>query len=94
MYYKGLFKVKVVTESEGYWIVEALENFDDFQDNKKVSVKIGERKIVEPGKLHSRKVFAPPLLEHAYERKLEKKLKHIIDEYGKNSSSTKTQSKR
>ena len=25
--YKGLFKVKVVTESEGYWIVEALEDF-------------------------------------------------------------------
>ena len=26
-FYKGVNKVKVVTESEGYWIVEALRGF-------------------------------------------------------------------
>jgi hypothetical protein len=34
-YYKGLHKVKVVTESEGYWIVEALEEFEDDVDGEK-----------------------------------------------------------
>lgn len=47
-YYKGLHKVKVVTESEGYWIVEALEDFKDCLEGEKVPVKAGERRIVPP----------------------------------------------
>ena len=45
-YYKGLYRVKVVTESEGYWIVEALEDFKDCIEGEKVPVKAGERRIV------------------------------------------------
>ncbi len=44
-YYKGLSKVKVVTESEGYWIVEALEDFEDCSEGKGIIVKKGERRI-------------------------------------------------
>ena len=51
-YYKGLYKVKVVTEGEGYWIVEALEDFEDNVDGEKVTVKAGERRIVAPTDLH------------------------------------------
>ena len=38
-FYKGLYKVKVLTESEGYWIVEAQEDFEDYLDGKKIAVK-------------------------------------------------------
>ncbi len=79
-YYKGLYKVKVVTESEGYWIVEAQEQFEDVEDDKKVTVKTGEQRIVQPSELHKKKVLAPPVPEHVYERKLEKKVKHIVEE--------------
>ena len=54
-YYKGLYKDKVVTESEGYWIVEALEDFKDFVDGEKVTVKAGERRIVQPTELQKKK---------------------------------------
>jgi hypothetical protein len=79
-YYKGIYKVKVVTESEGYWIVEAQEQFEDVEDDKKVTVKTGEQRIVQPSELHKKKVLAPPVPEHVYERKLEKKVKHIVEE--------------
>jgi hypothetical protein len=79
VFYKGLHKVKVVTESEGYWIVEALEGFEDFLEGKKVKVTVGERRIVQPIDLHTRKVLAPPIPEHVYERNLEKKVKRIIE---------------
>lgn len=79
LYYKGLHKVKVVTESEGYWIVEALEGFEDFLDDKKVTVAVGERRIVQPSELHKRKVLSPPVPEHVYERNLEKKVKQMIE---------------
>ena len=79
VFYKGLHKVKVVTESEGYWIVEALEDFEDFLDGKKVTVVVGERRIVQPGELHNRKVLSPPVPEHLYERNLEKKVKRIVE---------------
>ncbi|MGD6852856.1 MAG: hypothetical protein ACQCN6_12430 [Candidatus Bathyarchaeia archaeon] len=79
-YYKGLYKVKVATESEGYWIVEAQEQFEDYQDGKKIMVKVGEQRIVQPSELHKKKVLAPPVPEHVYERKLEKKVKHIVEE--------------
>jgi hypothetical protein len=79
VFYKGLHKVKVVTESEGYWIVEALEGFEDFLDGKKVTVAVGERRIVQPSELHKRKVLSPPIPEHVYERNLEKKVKRMIE---------------
>ena len=79
VFYKGLYKVKVVTESEGYWIVEALEAFEDFIDGKKTTVAIGERRIVQPDELRKRKVLSPPFPEHVYERSLEKKVKLMIE---------------
>ena len=77
-YYKGIHKVKVATESEGYWIVEALEEFDDEVDGEKVTVKVGEQRIVPSDSVHKRKYFAPPIKEHTYELKMEKKLKRLI----------------
>ncbi len=79
-YYKGLHKVKVITESEGYWIVEALEDFEDYLDEKKVTVKSGEQRIVQPSELHKKKVLSPPIPEHVYERNLEKKVKRMVEE--------------
>jgi hypothetical protein len=77
-YYKGVHKVKVLTESEGYWIVEALEEFEDDADGEKVKVKVGERRIVPSELVHRRKFLAPPVKEHAYELKMEKKLKSLV----------------
>jgi hypothetical protein len=79
-YYKGVHKVKVLTESEGYWIVEALEEFDDSVDDKKVTVKVGERRIVPCKSVNKQKSLAPPVKEHAYELKMEKKLKRLVAE--------------
>ena len=88
-YYKGLYKVKVLTKSEGYWIVEALEDFDDFVDDERVTVKVGERRIVTPTELHDKKVLPPPIPEHVYERRLEKKVKRMVEEYeSKNKEAT------
>ena len=81
MYYKGLYKVKVVTESDGYWIVEALEDFDDNVDGERVTVKTGERRIVPPADLHKKKTLSPPIPEHVYERQLEKKVKRMVAEF-------------
>ncbi len=89
LYYKGLFKVKAITKSEGYWIVEALEDFDDFVDDERVTVKVGERRIVTPTELHDKKVLPPPIPEHVYERRLEKKVKRMVEEYeSKNKEAT------
>jgi hypothetical protein len=87
-YYKGVHKVKVVTESEGYWIVEALEDFEDEVDGEKVKVKIGEQRIVPSNTVHKRKYLPPPIKEHAYELKMEKKLKRLVSEEEKNKSET------
>jgi hypothetical protein len=81
LYYKGLYKVKVVTESEGYWIVEALEDFEDNVDGEKATVKTGERRIVSPIDLHKKKTLSPPIPEHVYERQLEKKVKRMVAEF-------------
>ena len=83
-YYKGKFKVKVVTESEGYWIVEALEDFDDEVDGEKVTVKAGERRIVPVDTVHKRKSLPPMVKEHVYELEMEKKLKRMVAEEEKN----------
>ena len=77
-YYKGVHKVKVLTESEGYWIVEALEEFEDDVGGDKVTVKVGEQRIVPSELVHKRKFLAPPMKEHAYELKMEKKLKQLV----------------
>jgi hypothetical protein len=79
-YYKGVYKVKVVTESEGYWIVEALEEFEDDVDGEKGKVKVGEQRIVPSDTVHKRKYLPPPVKEHAYELKMEKKLKRLVAE--------------
>lgn len=79
-FYKGVNKVKVVTESEGYWIVEAVEDFVDFVDGERVSIKVGERRIVPPDSLSAEMVLLPPIREHVYERKMEKKLQRIVAE--------------
>jgi hypothetical protein len=81
MFYKGLYQVKVITQSEGYWIVEALEDFEDTVDGEKAKVKVGERRIVAPSELHNKKTLLPMVPEHLYERKLEKKVKNIVEEY-------------
>ena len=87
LYYKGLYRVKAVTQSEGYWIVEALEDFDDFSDGARVPVKVGERRIVMATELHDKKTLPPPIPEHVYERRLEKKVKRMVEEFdGKTTS--------
>ena len=87
-YYKGVHKVKVLTESEGYWIVEALEAFEDEEDGEKVTVKIGERRIVPSNTVHKQKYLLPPVKEHAYELHMEKKLKRLVAEEEKKKSQT------
>jgi len=79
-YYKGKHKVKVVTESAGYWMVEALEEFEDVVDGEKVVVKVGERRIVPFNTLHKHEDLPPPVKEHVYELKMEKKLKRLVAE--------------
>ena len=85
-YYKGKHKVKVVTKSAGYWIVEALEEFDDVVDGEKVTVRVGERRIVPSNTVRKRKSLPPPIKEHAYELKMEKKLKRLVAEEEKNQA--------
>jgi hypothetical protein len=89
LYYKGIHKVKVVTESEGYWIVETMEEFDDFVDDQKVTVKKGETRIVPPESLHKQMTLPPPMQEHVYERKMEQKLKQIVAQEEAKSESEK-----
>ena len=74
-YYKGKHKVRVLSRSLGNWTIEALEPFQD----QNVTVKQGERRIVRPNLLFMRKALPPPIKEHAYELKMEKKLKHLIE---------------
>jgi hypothetical protein len=78
-FYKGKHKVKVLTESKGNWIVEALEPFEDVVNDEKVSVEVGERRIVTPNLLLKKRALSPPIKEHAYELKMEKKLKHLVE---------------
>ena len=80
MFYKGLYKVKVVTESEGYWIVEALEKFEDCSEGEGITVKRGEQRIVPPDTLFDKKTLLPLVKEHEYELNMEKKLKRMVAE--------------
>jgi len=77
-YYKGKYKVRVLTKSRGNWIVKALEEFQDRVHGEKVKVKVGAERIVAPNLLFKRKGLPPPPKEHVYELKMEKKLKHLI----------------
>jgi hypothetical protein len=87
LYYKGLYRVKVITESEGYWIVEALEDFKDCIEGEKVSVKAGERRIVQPIDVIKKDTLPPMVPEHAYELQLEKKVKRMVEEFKKKENS-------
>jgi len=77
-FYKGKHKVKVVTKSVGYWIVETLEAFEDVSEGKKVAVKVGERRIVPSRTVRKRKSLPPQVKEHAYELKMDRKLKRFV----------------
>jgi len=88
-YYRGLHKVRVVTESAGYWIVEALEEFEDVADGEKIMVKVGEQRIVPPSLVHKRKSLPPMVKEHEYELRMEKKLKRMVAEEEKKQASEK-----
>jgi hypothetical protein len=84
-FYKGKYKVKILTRSRGYWIVEALEEFQDVVSGEKSMVKVGAQRIVAPNLLFKKRRLAPPPEEHTYELKMEKKLKHLIAEENKGS---------
>jgi hypothetical protein len=79
-FYKGKYMVKILAESRGNWVVEALEPFEDVVYGEKLCVKSGERRIVAPNLLFKRKGLPPPFKEHTYELKMEKKLKHLVEE--------------
>lgn len=89
-YYKGKFKVRVLTESKGDWIVEALEPFEDIVYGENVKVKTGERRFVAPNLLLKKEGLPPPVKEHTYELKMEKKLKKLVEkeEEKKNTASS------
>jgi hypothetical protein len=88
-YYKGRHKVRVLTESRGNWIVEALEPFEDVVRGEKVSVKAGERRIVAPNVLFKTERLPPPVKEHTYELKMEKKLKRLVAEEERKEGKTR-----
>jgi hypothetical protein len=77
-FYKGVNKVKVVTQSEGYWMVEALEDFVDYVDGERVAINRGERRLVPPDALNSEMVLPPPVPEHVYERRMEKRVQRLV----------------
>jgi hypothetical protein len=87
-YYKGKFKVKILTKTRGNWIVEALEPFEDKVYGEQIKVKTEERRIVAPNLLFKRKGLPPLMKEHTYELKMEKKLKRFIAEQEKKQDET------
>ncbi len=62
----------------GYWTVEALEDFEDYVDDKRTFVKMGEQRIVPPSLVFKEKTLPPMVKEHAYELEMEKKLKRMV----------------
>jgi Leu/Phe-tRNA-protein transferase len=81
-YYKGKHKVKILTESQGYWIVEALEEFQEEEDEKVTLVKVGEQKIVPLEELLLKRKLPPMVKEHEYELQMERKVKRIVANEG------------
>jgi hypothetical protein len=78
-YYRGLYKVKVITQSEGHWTIEALEDFEDCLEKERIPVKVGEQRIVPPNLIFKEKALPPMVKEHEYELKMEKKLKSMVE---------------
>ena len=62
----------------GYVTIEALEDFEDIVEGEKVLVKKGEMRIVPTVEVCRQKGLAPMVKEHAYELKMEKKLKEMV----------------
>jgi hypothetical protein len=79
-YYKGKHRVKILTRTQGSWIVEALEPFEDTVNGQEVQVKTRERRIVSPNLLYKKPGLAPTVKEHTYELKMEEKLKNLVEE--------------
>jgi hypothetical protein len=79
-YYKGKYKVLVLSESRGHWVVKALEPFEDEVYGKSFKVKSGEERIVSPTELFKTRGVYPLVKEHIYELKMEKKLKRLVRE--------------
>ena len=88
-YYKGLYRVKIVTESIGYYTIEAQEVFEDIFDGKKFKVMKGDQRIVTPDTLYKEMTFLPPIQEHAYELKMEKKVKQLLVNQEKHNQNPK-----
>jgi hypothetical protein len=88
-FYKGKYLVKILAESPGNWVVKALEPFEDIVNGERLCVKVGEKRIVAPNLLFKRRGLSPPIKEHTYELKMEKKLKWLVDEK-KNAGKEKT----
>ncbi len=88
-FYRGLHKVKIVTKSDSYWIVEAQEDFEDYVDEKRTPVKIGEQRIVSPALLFKEMKLPPPIRGHAYELEMEKKLKRVVARASKSNNNPK-----
>ena len=78
-FYKGKHRVKVLSESRDGWTVEAMESFKDVVNGEKVEVNTGEQRIVAPNLLFEREGLSPPVKEHVYELKMEKRLKKIVE---------------
>jgi len=79
-FYKGKYMVKILAESRGNWVVKALEPFEDIVNGERLCVKVGEKRIAAPNLLFKRRGLSPPIKEHTYELKMEKKLKHLVED--------------
>jgi len=81
-YYKGKYEVKVLMRNRRNWTVETLEEFQDYVHGERCmhEVKSGTQLNVAPNLLFKKKGLPPPLKEHIYELKMEKRLKHLIAE--------------
>ena len=77
-YYKGVHKVRILTKSEGYLIVEALEDFEDTVNNERIHVKTGEKRIVPIENIYKKRTLPPMVREHAYELHMEKELERFV----------------
>lgn len=55
LYYRGEHKVKIVAQSEGYWIVEALEDFEESIGSQKTVIKAGEQRTLLPNLFFKRR---------------------------------------
>lgn len=60
--YRGCYKVKVLTQSEDYWIVKTQEDFEDKINGEKVAVKTGEQHIEPVNELYKRNGTPLPVL--------------------------------